>query len=253
MKFKVSWMASLLMAGSAIVAVAGPGVGPYGPWNSGGAYGGFGPYDPYVARGYPIRAGLSPVAEYRTIDVERTGCPARVLPVVGERTFIAAEPEFVGERVVTVEPVAERIGTCPAVVGERFARPVTTTGWTWRGRPRIVEEEITTTTYYHGGKAKRAFHARAGKRLEAVGEKTGKKCTCKVKRLTPVGERIIRHPMKKRVIYRPAPVGERIIRTAPAPVMERTTTEVEFRPYATRRGIWPFSRFGSADYDYACP
>lgn len=77
----MKWFGALLFAGSmlagGVVAQAGPGMGPYGPWNSGGAFGGFGPY-----------ATSSWVG----------GCkmPNRVL------STLAIQPEIVGERIVTM-------------------------------------------------------------------------------------------------------------------------------------------------------
>jgi|GEM_PF-4904665 len=137
---KTHWLAALMLAaGGTVTAWAGPGVGPYGPWNSGGAFGGFGPYQPYVVRGYHVQQGLG------TAYVVRSGpscAPVRmvrsfVTPAPVAETILAApEPELVAERVTTFRKArcftprrTEHVITTtrvtrPVIVAERLRRPL---------------------------------------------------------------------------------------------------------------------------------
>jgi len=124
MKKKTHYIAALMLAaGGTMTAFAGPGVGAYGPWNSGGAFGGFGPYQPYVARGcdaqetriFLKRATCSSPVRMRTITT-----PAPVAETILEAPAPVAERVII-RRTRLVRPVRTvRVTTC-----ERIERPRT--------------------------------------------------------------------------------------------------------------------------------
>jgi hypothetical protein len=152
MKIKTQYIAALVLAvGGTMTAWAGPGVGPYGPWNSGGAFGGFGPYQPYVVRGCPVQEGLST----RTVFLKRATCSSPVrtrtfitpAPVVAETILEAPAP--VAERVIIRKRCVQPLRTTRVITSERIVRPATFSRLTTRCIPRrnleVVGERIITS------------------------------------------------------------------------------------------------------------
>ncbi len=151
MNRKTHWIAALILAaGGTMTAWAGPGVGPYGPWNSGGAFGGFGPYQPYVARGCNVSQGLS-----NTYFLKRATCssPVRIrtiAPAPVAETILEA-PAPIAERVVTVRRsrCITPVRTVRVFTSERVVRPTTFRRVATRCIPRrdleVVGERVITT------------------------------------------------------------------------------------------------------------
>lgn len=251
MKRRTQWIVALLVAGATgwtTAAMAGPGAGPYGPWNSGGAYGGFGPYEPFVRRGYDAKEGLS------NSYYSRSAC------------YDAGMPSEVAESaIVTEEPAI--VETAPAV--ESWSRPVrmVRTG-IYHEVPAVVEEEIagppvvgerieTETTWQesatprHSEKAMHPKkHHRAKTSPSAVGEKTEGTLKYHVKRTGKAkatskpnmtrSEKTLRQTTERSVILEPMPVQERT--SAPARALPRPTQSQKVGP-----------PHPSADNDYSNP
>ncbi len=162
MNGKTKWLTALVFAaGGTLTAWAGPGIGPFGPWNTGGAYGGYGPYQPYVARGCRVQEGL------------------RTAYVVRERAGVCATPvRVVRTRILTPAPVAETILEGPPVVAERVTIRRTRCAMPIR-RVRVLTTERVVRTSCLRPVATRCIPRRG---LAIVGERIT---------TTPVVERVI--------------------------------------------------------------
>jgi len=177
MKLSTKWAAALLAVVGAPFALAGPAMGPYGPFGTEGAYGGPGPY---AFRACPR---LVPVGE-RVVVVRR---------VIVKRPVIHHSRCFAMTscpRWVSPAPVGEALGD---MVAAPFRLAGSTLLWTGRtlsaplapvGERCTVIRERTTMLVPVGEKTVITKTALPGNRMMA------RKTTFHHKKLVPVGERI---------------------------------------------------------------
>jgi len=215
---------------------AGPGSGPYGPFNTSGAYGGFGPYAPFVSRGLPIQQGLNtayplqeaPVEVAQTTTVTR--CPGRVTrttyvirhsPDWGASNSVAVPVHYVQN--VTVAIGAEGATTVPEPVAEQITTTTTRTYTTHRhisvgGSARATAGKRTVTmehVHHHPS----AVAERTEKRLEPVGERTRTTVTRVVtrttewRRINPAIAESELQPVAERTTSPASPTAETMINT----------------------------------------
>ncbi len=198
---RIALLVAAFCSGLASLAFAGPGSGPYGPFNTSGAYGGFGPYSPYVVRGIPVQQGLStayPIAPQAEIVTTRETVVRRHPHRVTRTTYVTRRVERPANAVIVPQRVvanfayvpqneaaaAPVIAEGPEVVGERVV--ITTTRTTYE-RPRYYRHHRHQARYseYHYEHRTRSLPSRAWsttkhaahrteETLESVGERTGR-------------------------------------------------------------------------------